>query len=204
MKLISVKPVVDTGKCVGCGICTKVCPSLAITVVDRKATVSLDDCRGCGACNQRCPVYAIDMVKLENPYTVSVDIRDLPYENISDLCSKAKLNPEQIICYCTATRAEEVAGAIIKGAKSPEDISRMTGIRMGCKVECIQPVLRLLQAAGITPEKPPGWQWYGLTPTVFDIPEAIKQKYNSRGFYFEEDIKLFDKVVKAKKEGGNS
>jgi Pyruvate/2-oxoacid:ferredoxin oxidoreductase delta subunit/bacterioferritin-associated ferredoxin len=204
MKLISVKPVVDTGKCIGCGICTKVCPSLAITVVDRKATVSLDDCRGCGACNQRCPVYAIDMVKLENPYTVSVDIRDLPYENISDLCSKAKLNPEQIICYCTATRAEEVAGAIIKGAKSPEDISRMTGIRMGCKVECIQPVLRLLQAAGITPEKPPGWQWYGLTPTVFDIPEAIKQKYNSRGFYFEEDIKLFDKVVKAKKERGDS
>jgi hypothetical protein len=97
-----------------------------------------------------------------------------------------------------------VAGAIIKGAKSPEDISRMTGIRMGCKVECIQPILRLLQAAGITPEKPSGWQWYGLTPTVFDIPEEIKQKYNSRGFYFDEDIKLFDKVVKAKKEGRNS
>ncbi len=204
MKLISVKPVVDTGKCIGCGICTKVCPSLAITVVDRKAAVKLEDCRGCGGCNQRCPVYAIDMVKLEKPYTVQVDISDLPYGKISDLCTKARLNPEQIICYCTATRAEEVAGAIIKGAKSPEDISRMTGIRMGCKVECIQPILRLLQAAGITPEKPSGWQWYGLTPTVFDIPEEIKQKYNSRGFYFDEDIKLFDKVVKAKKEGRNS
>jgi len=204
MKLISVKPVVDTGKCIGCGICTKVCPSLAITLVEKKAVVKLEDCRGCGGCNQRCPVFAITMEKLEQPYTASVDISGLPYEKIAELCVKAKLNPEQIICYCTATRAEEVAGAIIKGARTPEDISRQTGIRMGCKVECIQPILRLLQAAGITPEKPPGWQWYGLTPTVFDISEDIKQKYNSRGFYFEEDIKLFDEVVKAKKERGNS
>lgn len=204
MKLISVKPVIDTGKCIGCGICTKVCPSLAITLENKKAVVKLEDCRGCGGCNQRCPVFAITMEKLDNPYTVSVDISDLPYKKIADLCGKAKLNPEQIICYCTATRAEEVAGAIIKGARTPEELSRQTGIRMGCKVECIQPILRLLQAAGITPEKPAGWQWYGLTPTVFDIPEEIKQKYNSRGFYFDEDIKLFDEVVKAKKERGNS
>lgn len=202
MKLISVKPVVEKDKCIGCGICTKVCPSLAMTLVDKKAVVKMEDCRGCGGCNQRCPVYAIAMVKLEKPYTVQVDISDLDYGKITELCIKAKLNPEQIICYCTATRAEEVAGAILKGAKSPEELSRQTGIRMGCKVECIQPVLRLLAAAGITPEKPPGWQWYGLTPTVYDIPEEVKQKYNSRGFYFDEDIKLFDEVVKAKPERG--
>ena len=72
MKLISVKPVVDKDKCIGCGICSKVCPSLAITLVERKAVVNEQDCRGCGACNQRCPVYAIDMVKLDHPYTVSL------------------------------------------------------------------------------------------------------------------------------------
>src|SRR5665647_3071453 len=141
MKFISVKPVVDNDKCIGCGICSKVCPSLAITLVNRKAVVNEKDCRGCGGCNQRCPVYAIEMVKLDHPYTVSVDIRDLSYEEITKLCQKAMLNPEQVICYCTATRAEEVAGAILKGAKSPEEISRLTGIRMGCKVECIQPIL---------------------------------------------------------------
>ena len=51
MKLISVKPVVDKDKCIGCGICTKVCPSLAITLVERKAVVNEQDCRGCGGCN---------------------------------------------------------------------------------------------------------------------------------------------------------
>jgi Pyruvate/2-oxoacid:ferredoxin oxidoreductase delta subunit/bacterioferritin-associated ferredoxin len=204
MKLISLRPVVNREKCIGCGTCAKVCPSLAIKIIDRKAVVNEQDCRGCGGCNQRCPVFAIDMEKLAKPYTVAVDISDLDYGKISALCVKARLNPEQIVCYCTATRAEEVAGAILKGAKSPEDISRMTGIRMGCKVECIQPVLRLLHAAGIAPQRPDGYQWYGLTPTVWDIPEEIKQKYNKRGFYFDEDIRLLEKVVAARKERGDS
>ena len=201
MKLISVKPVVDRSKCIGCGICAKVCPSLAIAIVERKAEIDLEHCRGCGGCNQRCPVYAVVMERLEKPYTVSVDISDLPYDSIADICAKARLNPEQLICYCTATRAEEVAGAILKGASTPEMISRMTGIRMGCKVECIQPILRLLKAAGVTPEKPPGFQWYGLTPTVWDIPAAVKEKYGKSGFYFDEDIKLLDEVAAAKPSG---
>ena len=204
MKFISVKPVVSKELCIGCGICTKVCPSLAITVVERKAVVNEKDCRGCGGCNQRCPVYAIEMVKLDQPYTVSVDISDLSYDEITKICEKAMLNPEQVICYCTATRAEEVAGAILKGAKSPEEISRLTGIRMGCKVECIQPILRLLDAAGIHPERPSGYQWYGLTPKVWEISEKVKTKYAEKGFYFEEDIKLLKEIVDAKAEGGSS
>ena len=152
MKLISLIPLVDLDACNGCVICSNVCPTLAISLVDKKAHVKEADCRGCGACDQRCPVYAISMQKLQAPYTVGVAVDDLPYEKIAALCVRANLNPEQIICYCTATRAEEVAAAILKGATSPEDLSRETGIRTGCKVECIQPALRLLQAAGITPE----------------------------------------------------
>ncbi len=160
---------VDNDKCIGCGICSKVCPATTISIVDKKACVDEVYCRGCAACEQRCPVYAITMVKLEKPYTVSVDITDLPYEKVEELCRKAHMHPEQIICFCTSTRAEEVAAAIMKGADTPEEISRQTGIRMGCKVECIQPILRLLKAAGITPEPPDGYQWYGMTPTVWDI-----------------------------------
>lgn len=189
---------VDNDKCIGCGICSKVCPATTISIVDKKACVDEVYCRGCAACEQRCPVYAITMVKLEKPYTVSVDITDLPYEKVEELCRKAHMHPEQIICFCTSTRAEEVAAAIMKGADTPEEISRQTGIRMGCKVECIQPILRLLKAAGITPEPPDGYQWYGMTPTVWDISTEVKEKYNKRGFYFDDDIKLLDKLIEAK------
>ena len=203
MKLISLKAVINKDKCVGCGICSKVCPTVTISIVDKKACVDEKFCRGCGGCEQRCPMHAITMVKLEKPYTVSVDISDCDYEKISELCRKAHMNPEQIICYCTKTRAEEVAAAILKGAKTPEELSRQVGIRTGCKVECIQPILRLLAAAGINPKRPDGWQWYGKTPTVWDIPQEIKDKYNNRGFYFDEDIKILNKIVNAKKKGEN-
>lgn len=202
MKEVSLAPVVELEKCIGCGICSKVCPAATIEMTNAKANILLDGCRGCAACEQRCPVYAIKMTKLEKPYKVSVDLSDLNYDDIAALCRKAKLNPEQLVCYCTATRAEEAAAAILKGATTPEAISRATGIRMGCKVECIQPILRLLDAAGITPEPAPGYQRYGLTPTVWDIPEEVKAKYNKRGFYFDEDIRILDKVVAARTEGG--
>ena len=137
MKLISLSPLVDQDTCNGCVVCSSVCPTLAITLVDRKAVVKEEDCRGCGACDQRCPVYAISMHKLDVPYTVGVAAGDVPYDKIEALCLKANLNPQQLICYCTTTRAEEVAAAILKGATSPEELSRKTGIRTGCKVECI-------------------------------------------------------------------
>ncbi|KKM11364.1 (Fe-S)-binding protein [Clostridiales bacterium PH28_bin88] len=199
MKVVTLAPRVDTEKCTGCKTCERVCPVLAIKVVDRVSVVDEERCRGCANCEQRCPEYALTMVKRENPITVKTDVEKVPYEEIINLCLKAKLNPEQLVCYCTATRADEVAAAILLGAKSPEDISLVTGVRTGCKVECIQPMLRLLEAAGIKPQPPKnGWQWYGRTPTVWEIPEEIKAKYNKRGFYFDEDIKLLDEVVAAK------
>ena len=78
MKLISLKAVVDSDNCNGCVICSNVCPTLAISLVDHKAKVKEEDCRGCGACEQRCPVYAISMQKLEAPYTVRVAIDGVP------------------------------------------------------------------------------------------------------------------------------
>jgi bacterioferritin-associated ferredoxin len=176
---------------------------LAIKVENKKAVVDIENCLGCANCEQRCPEMAITMVPLEQPRIVQENLSDVDMTAIIDLCRKAHLHPKQIICYCTATRAEEVAAAILKGAKSPEEISRRTGVRTGCKVECIQPVLRLLHAAGIAPERPArGYQWYGLTPTVWDIPEEVKKKYAHRGFYFDEDRKLLDLLVEAGGKGG--
>jgi len=196
VKVVTLVPRVDSEKCTGCKTCERVCPVLAIKVSNKVSMVDEDRCRGCANCEQRCPEYAIVMVNRESPVTVKVDVDQVAYDQIAQLCKKARLNPQQLVCYCTATRAEEVAAAILLGAKSPEDVSLSTGVRTGCKVECIQPVLRLLEAAGIQPVPPKnGWQWYGRTPTVWEIPEEIKKKYSTRGFYFEEDIKLLDKLV---------
>jgi len=202
MKTVNLLAVIDKEKCIGCKTCVKVCPVLAIKMDDRLAIIDDEMCRGCNACEQRCPVYAISMVKSEQPFVVKVDISLVDYALIDELCRKAKFNPEQLICYCTATRAEEIAAAIILGADSPEKLSLLTGARTGCKVECIQPLLRLLEAAGVKPQPPEGgWQWYGKTVTVWDISEEVKQKYASRGFYFDEDIKLLDRIVAAPLQG---
>jgi len=143
------------------------------------------------------------MVKREKPLHIGVSTDEVDYDEIIDLCAKAKLHPEQHVCYCVGTRAEEVAAAIIKGARTPEDVSLMTGVRTGCTIECIQPILRLLEAAGceLTPPKG-GWQWYGRTVTAWDLPESVKQKYAFRGFYFDEDKEVLDELIEKGKKGG--
>ncbi len=55
---------VDIDKCVGCGICIKECPFLAIEEVDvegeKKARVIEAACKGCGVCAGACPTGAIE------------------------------------------------------------------------------------------------------------------------------------------------
>ncbi len=202
MKLVTLKPVVDIEKCKGCKTCVKVCPVLAMSMEEKLAVVNVGLCRGCGDCEQRCPEYAITMVLREEPAMAKVEIEGIDYQEIVNLCRKARFHPEQVICYCTATRADEVAAAIMRGAKTPDEISFVTGIRTGCKVECIQPILRILEAAGIEPKPSPGgWQWYGRTITAWEIPEEVTKKYANRGFYFDEDIDLLNRVINAPLQG---
>ena len=143
------------------------------------------------------------MVKREEPYDVGVDPSKFDQDAIRDLCAKAHFNPEQILCYCVGTRAEEVAACLLDGATTPEEVSARTGMRTGCTIECIQPLLRMVQAAGneLHPN-PNGFQWYGPTVTAWTIPEEVKEKYNSRGFYFDEDRKLLDSIAAIDTEEG--
>ena len=196
MKHVTLLAKVDFELCKGCKICEKVCPVMAIRVVDKKAQIDPEVCRGCTNCESRCPFYAIKMKKREEPFFVGVDVSKVDADKIKALCDKAHFNPEQVLCYCTGVRAEEVAAAIINGARTPEEISSLTGIRTGCTIECIQPLLRMIEAAGIElVRNKDGWQWYGITTTAWNLPQEIKDKYNSRGFYFEEDRVLLDKVA---------
>lgn len=204
MRVVKMIAQVDRNSCIGCKICQKICPTLAIKVVDKKAEVDPQLCLSCGNCNQRCPEDAIKMVRREKPFTVFVDPEQVDKKEIERICARAKMNPEQLACYCTETRVKEVVAAIILGADTPERISQKTGIRTGCKVECIQPALRLLEAAGIKPKKPEGYQWYGRTPTIWDISKEVKELYSGRGFYFEADIDLLERIagqMKSEEEG---
>ncbi len=49
-------------KCNGCGICVRVCPYDALTLVHDKAVVDEDRCTNCGACVTPCKNNAIVMV----------------------------------------------------------------------------------------------------------------------------------------------
>jgi NADPH-dependent glutamate synthase beta subunit-like oxidoreductase/bacterioferritin-associated ferredoxin len=173
----------EASRCLSCGIC---------------AEVDELTCTGCSRCRERCPEYAINLAILERRKVLEVDWTQVPYVQIEALCRRAHMNPLEVICYCTGTRAREVAASIILGAETPEEISTRTGVRTGCGVECIQPILRLLTAAGVKLGKAPGHQWYGLTPTIWDLPEEIIKNPEYQKFYFDEDRKLLEKIAEAK------
>ncbi len=46
--------------CIGCGICTQVCPHQVFENAEKKVCiVDMDGCMECGACAKNCPVEAI-------------------------------------------------------------------------------------------------------------------------------------------------
>ncbi|GEO27686.1 4Fe-4S ferredoxin [Alicyclobacillus acidoterrestris] len=202
MRLINTVARIIDDKCTGCKICAQVCPTLAITMEpipgskNRKLAIVADEqCTGCTACEQRCPFDAIYMENMEESRVIGVNPAQVEQERLQQICYDAHLHPEQVVCYCTGTRAEEVAAAILLGADTPDKISMATGLRTGCTVECLQPAMRLLHAAGHHPEPQKGmYQWYGATPTIWDIPDEIKEKYVQRGFYFDDDIEFMERI----------
>lgn len=50
----------DTDTCIGCGMCTVVCPHQVFALEGRKSVIrAFDACMECGACALNCPVTAI-------------------------------------------------------------------------------------------------------------------------------------------------
>ena len=60
------KPEVDNEKCIGCGVCSKICPEKSIQInKNKKAEIDYNYCKGCGICAEECPIKCIKM-NLEN------------------------------------------------------------------------------------------------------------------------------------------
>ena len=52
--------VLDKDKCIGCSLCTEVCPHLVFEMQNQKAhLVDFNACMECGACVTNCPADAI-------------------------------------------------------------------------------------------------------------------------------------------------
>ena len=157
-----------------------------------------EDCRGCGNCEQRCPTLAISMKPLPEPFVVKVEPSQSDPKLIQELCTRAHLNPKSIVCFCTTTRAEEIAAAILQGAKTPEEISLKTGARTGCSVLCIQPIFRLLESARVPfTQSAVSHVWYKTIPNIWEIPQALKDRHDRSGFRFAEDADFYKKLTKS-------
>lgn len=172
-------------KCTGCRMCEQVCPTVAITMRKRKpdevgpgkliAVMADKDCYNAQACFEICPDEAIVMHELDKPFDVGVNMDAVDMDGVNDLCGKAGYSAGREICFCTTTKAGEVAAAILAGADSPEKVSLMTGIRTGCLELCHQPIIQMLHAAGHTDMKrnpKTGFQWYGRSAFLFDHVQA--------------------------------
>lgn len=55
----SSKPVVEEDICIGCGLCSTLCPAKAISMKTGKSNPDLGKCWGCSICEVNCPVEAI-------------------------------------------------------------------------------------------------------------------------------------------------
>lgn len=64
---------VDTGACVACGCCLKVCPRQALSVFKGSyAVVNQAACVGCGLCAKECPASVISILPRSPIENVSV------------------------------------------------------------------------------------------------------------------------------------
>ena len=165
-------PHVDEEKCTGCKLCERVCPAGAIEMKEKKATIDVDRCIDCQRCIDRCKKEnAISRIPRPSEVVRYVDHTDLDQEQIKLFCQKAGILPDLPVCGCTRTTGREAVAAILKGAKTPEDICAMTGLRAGCGLYCLTRIFQVFEACGIELDAPKDRRWVSLTLSLNDLSE---------------------------------
>jgi Fe-S-cluster-containing hydrogenase component 2 len=162
---------VDETKCTGCKRCEPICPAGAIEMKEKVAMIDVDRCIDCQRCIDRCNrENAISRAPRPSEVVRFVDPSDLDPLQIKMLCAKAGLLPDLPICGCTRTTGKEAVAAVLKGARTPEDLCAATGLRAGCGMYCITRIFQVFEACGIDLIDPPDRRWIKLTLSIADIP----------------------------------
>ncbi|ODS35484.1 ferredoxin [Candidatus Altiarchaeales archaeon WOR_SM1_SCG] len=52
-------PWISKEKCIGCGVCVKICPAGAISMKEGKAEINMENCIRCGKCHDVCSYEAV-------------------------------------------------------------------------------------------------------------------------------------------------
>jgi bacterioferritin-associated ferredoxin/ferredoxin len=158
-----------------------------------KALIDTKYCQACGICVSRCPEKAIGMQLRSSPLEIGIDTTKVSDQEMHKICRAAHMYPDQIVCYCRRVQVKEIVAAILAGAKTPEDVARMTGARTGCGVLCINGVIRVLRASGLELKHAAGYQWYGNTISIWTLPDDVMKKFDKE-FYLIRDRKAIDEV----------
>ena len=155
----------ECGRCLKCHGTAEVDPGL---------------CLNCSLCWELCTHGAIEMVPLEEERVVTCDYDGFDrVEEIIELCNKAYLRPLDSTCQCTNTTAEEIVRAIMSGARTIEDLHRMTGTGGGCGgFYCSNTMYRLLEVCGYpasdTSVSNDEYQAYHpIKPLLFTLPKDV-------------------------------
>ena len=172
---------VDGEKCTGCKICERICPAGAISMVEKTAVVDDDRCIDCQRCIDRCDrENAITRVLRPEEVVRFVDHSELDPSEIKKVCLAAGISPEIPVCACNPVMGKELAASVLNGAKTPEDVCAMTGLRTGCGIYCVTNIFKALEAAGIELENPEDHRWYKLTLSLRDVSEDKAREIGER------------------------
>lgn len=124
-----VLPRVNQEKCTGCALCTRWCPTQAITVVDKKAGIDESKCIGCGECTVTCLVGAIKISWKTTPEAMQEKMTEYALGAIKDKAGKVgyisfltNISPD---CDCCGWNDAAVVGDIgILASRDPVAIDQ--------------------------------------------------------------------------------